>query len=809
MIVVVIVVAILYMRRDSIARDIANSVLADSDLIVTDLSVDSLSPERLELDELVVESSGGARYQLFGLSLPLGAPGTGPDRITAEQLIVTFDPEVPERTHLSSGLQSALELPLGRPNIEATISRVTVQNLPELIEVAWTTSRDSQNLTFDLDTIGVTVDARILDEREYALTISAVHPGGESALAAELILRQPANNIVGSGEMMLETSAWLAVLQPFDLLPDGLTGVEARLRGSVAIELDKEAAGDAFVTANLQPVDVMTAAYLSATGQATDVQVTAMDNLMIELDYPSFAWLARTTSANAIVWTEDIEALPVVAREVDCRSGIHCTLHAFVDARAIEWTDYSAERLKLELPIEMESGDVTRIHVSPDAGGMLAGVRSPTLVAGAIEIVSSSGVRLVVEDDAWRADVDELWLAIDDLGGAGELVASVPIAITDLGIRDSGAILDSQLSVAAGAPGSWGDLALSLPGADGSISIRDNRFLGSFTVADINASLAADIEIRGDLAAGSGSLTVRNATLDCGKAQLSDFTSEWPHPWDITDGNWTADLQIDWRTDGDITEYSGATTHRLERLAGRYDDIAAVGLSAQVSARLDSMDGIELAPASLTVRLLDIGLPLEHIAADYQLDLGERSIRVDELTMSALGGEFVTEPFQFSALADANTVLVNARSIQLQLMVDLLEFEDIEATGAISGLLPFEISNGKVTIEDGRLESDSGGGVIRWDSGEEVLDGTMLDSSISLVRQTLRNLEFDSLTSDVNYDEAGNLKLQMRLSGINPDVDPMQPIILNLGVENNVPRMLRSLQAIRSIEDILQRHTAN
>jgi hypothetical protein len=45
MIVVVIVVAILYMRRDSIARDIANSVLADSDLIVTDLSVDSLSPE--------------------------------------------------------------------------------------------------------------------------------------------------------------------------------------------------------------------------------------------------------------------------------------------------------------------------------------------------------------------------------------------------------------------------------------------------------------------------------------------------------------------------------------------------------------------------------------------------------------------------------------------------------------------------------------------------------------------------------------------------------------------------------------------
>ena len=46
----------------------------------------------------------------------------------------------------------------------------------------------------------------------------------------------------------------------------------------------------------------------------------------------------------------------------------------------------------------------------------------------------------------------------------------------------------------------------------------------------------------------------------------------------------------------------------------------------------------------------------------------------------------------------------------------------------------------------------------------------------------------------------------MRLKGINPDVDPTQPVILNLNVENNVPQMLRSLQATRSIEDVLERN---
>jgi hypothetical protein len=44
----------------------------------------------------------------------------------------------------------------------------------------------------------------------------------------------------------------------------------------------------------------------------------------------------------------------------------------------------------------------------------------------------------------------------------------------------------------------------------------------------------------------------------------------------------------------------------------------------------------------------------------------------------------------------------------------------------------------------------------------------------------------------------------MQLRGRNPDMEGGRPIVLNLGVENNIPQMLRSLQASRSIEDILE-----
>ena len=68
----------------------------------------------------------------------------------------------------------------------------------------------------------------------------------------------------------------------------------------------------------------------------------------------------------------------------------------------------------------------------------------------------------------------------------------------------------------------------------------------------------------------------------------------------------------------------------------------------------------------------------------------------------------------------------------------------------------------------------------------------------------LSNFEYESLTSVVDYTEGGDLKLQLRLEGRNPDMDETRPVVLNLNVENNVPQMLRSLRATRGVEEVLE-----
>jgi hypothetical protein len=78
-------------------------------------------------------------------------------------------------------------------------------------------------------------------------------------------------------------------------------------------------------------------------------------------------------------------------------------------------------------------------------------------------------------------------------------------------------------------------------------------------------------------------------------------------------------------------------------------------------------------------------------------------------------------------------------------------------------------------------------------------------TSIDLVRQALSNFQYRSLASGVEYSPDGDLVLSMRLEGRNPDMEGNRPVVLNLTVEDNVPQLLKSLQAARSVEDIIEK----
>ena len=125
----------------------------------------------------------------------------------------------------------------------------------------------------------------------------------------------------------------------------------------------------------------------------------------------------------------------------------------------------------------------------------------------------------------------------------------------------------------------------------------------------------------------------------------------------------------------------------------------------------------------------------------------------------------------------------------------LKEFEAVELNGSIAAELPVIIEGGRISILDGTLTGEPPGGVIRYQPSDLTTDDDT--SALGIVADALSNFEYDSITSAVDYSEDGDLVLQMRIEGRNPDLEGNRPVVLNLGIENNIPQMLKSLQAAR------------
>ncbi|MCP5090025.1 MAG: hypothetical protein GY949_03780, partial [Gammaproteobacteria bacterium] len=258
-----------------------------------------------------------------------------------------------------------------------------------------------------------------------------------------------------------------------------------------------------------------------------------------------------------------------------------------------------------------------------------------------------------------------------------------------------------------------------------------------------------------------------------------------------------------WKPSDSHQAFTARTSISVSDLAGYYADMAFAGLSTELNTTHDDATGFALKPSSITIELIDIGLLVENTSADYTLTADLTSVDIENLRMTAFGGVVTADPFSFHTETDRNTLTLRAESIDLSELLSLNEFEAIEVSGSIAAVLPVTIENDTVTISNGALTGEPAGGVIRY-----LPDGALDEadaSTLGLVRRALSNFEFNTLTSDVNLTEAGDLNLQLQLTGRNPDLDGERPVVLNLGVENNIPQMLKSLRAARAVEEILEK----
>lgn len=797
-----VVVAVAYLRRDSIARDIANAVLEGQDITVSDLSVNFIQADRIEFSEIVLRRADGTEIEISGLSFPLSFPSVTPEYISIEELRVKPATGSGEPARYGEILRTVLSLPDELPSTALTIERLSIPDMPTVTDIVWAVADRMQRLTLGVGTMSGLAEIEHSGDDAYRLTVQAGIADNRDVLKLEFDVVADREGFVLEGPAAVDITPLPPTLANLGILPADIELLNTQIAGPARIRVPDS--GQVVWQSRLSASHQASASYRANDEFVVDVRLVESDPIELAVEFPSLVWSVNMQRLGLALNLGPVGNLPLQVGNVDCSSTVACGADLRIETSALQLPGLEIGRVDLAASVTISTTAPLVIDVAEELVLNLSELKSAALAADSIETDRFSGARFSTGNNNWRATAGTLELTLNGFTDGKNLSVTSPASFTNIRVENGAASARADVSIPAGT----GTLRLRsfeqpMPGIDGEVSNGDEGILGVFDLSDGNGALGGKIRAAYDTSAGDIDIAISDTSLSFDRRSLSARLTNWPYDWDLVAGTWVVDATLSGTTD----DYAGSMTHTMRALAGHYGEVAFTGIGGDVTVEFDSSSSFTVPPATLEVALLDVGLPLEKLSAAFSVD-NSRMLHVDTLSMSALGGEVTVDAFQFSAGERESTLLVRPQSVQLQFMADLAGFEAVELSGSLSGVLPVSMKDNKITITGGVLENDPPGGVIRYRSGTAI-EANAPQTGLGIATTALANFEFDSLHSDVNYSVDGDLTLQMRLSGTNPDYDATQPINLNLGVENNIPELLRSLQAIRSIEDVLERGTQN
>jgi hypothetical protein len=305
------------------------------------------------------------------------------------------------------------------------------------------------------------------------------------------------------------------------------------------------------------------------------------------------------------------------------------------------------------------------------------------------------------------------------------------------------------------------------------------------------------------LARGIGSFSMKPSNpldLDAENNKLSLLLVPWPYPFDLLSGKIILSLRAAW-SEKDV--FSLSTAINIDNAGGNVGELVFSGLSfdhkLQILPKLQSVSA-----GKMTVKHIDSGVIANNISTDVKLNT-ERSdslpqVIVQNLYGEIFGGTFSANDLIYDLNNSANHFKIRATNIDLAEIVKTQQLDDIVASGRIDGIIPIEINENGVFIQDGAFINDVRNGTIRYNpaTGTEQLKQNPI-TGIAL--DALKDFRYSHLSADVNFTPDGRLTINLQLKGTSPELDTSRPVHLNINTEQNLLSLLKSLRYAQGVSE--------
>lgn len=180
--------------------------------------------------------------------------------------------------------------------------------------------------------------------------------------------------------------------------------------------------------------------------------------------------------------------------------------------------------------------------------------------------------------------------------------------------------------------------------------------------------------------------------------------------------------------------------------------------------QLESLSPLKsVGEARLAVKSIDLdALDLNDGVIRFSLP-GDNTMRVIEAEFPWFGGRIGVYDSTAQLTGGTIETILKAADVDLQRLLAHVDIEGLSGEGAIEGVLPLVITQGKARIIDGYLIA-KGPGVLRYKSkGTEAAAAESASSRIAF--EALRELKFDTLTAKLNGPLDGDIAFDILVEG--------------------------------------------
>ena len=801
--VVAILAVAVWFLRDSLIQRISNPLLREYGFSVTYVSLDALATHDASISYLELLHDNGTTIAIRDLKLPIGRSATRSKiyRARSVSVVAPADTEA-ELLELAQLIDRLLLLPDNLGDIEVVVEEFSLAPYPTVSKLHWVLKKGGQQLEATVASIPTSTAITQTDATSHTVVFSlltGLAPTPEHTITANL--QRGGSGISLTGSASLDLPTWEAIAKLSGIVPDEVDFQSGTAALTFAAEIPNDATQSPTVNADLVPSSPLQLVYSSNPDEIASIVVETGSPVTVTATFPEITWSLQQAQSSLRVSYGEWQKIPLIVSGLACHHAPACSMNTRVTMTNAKLPIGKVNRVEFASAIDvLFPDDGVHVDAKPGATLKMAGWSTTDRKVSRVDAQLASPARLDLVNTGWRFAADSLDAKIEAMSVADDITVTMPLFFEDVLVSE----LDSTFAATSGvyAPSSqatWTEQNIGLPGFKGNASLQGSDVAVDLKTVGLHRN--GTIKARHNFDNGAGRLSIVQAAVSLGAQKLSKRVSPWRKDWDVIAGTVAIDLDTNWKQKKSSMLFTADAAVAFAGLAGYYTDTAFTGLSTQLKVKYREPLGFTAEPSTITVALVDMGFPVENLSAVYTLDPGALSADVENLRLTAFGGSVSADPFSFRTASTTNTLKLHAESIDLTELLSLQDFEAIEVRGRVGASLPVTIEDGTVTIVGGTLTGEAPGGAIRYRPAKPPDKKDM--SGIAVATRALSNFEFKTLTSDVNLSKDGDLNLKLQLTGRNPELDEKRPVVLNLGVENNIPQMLRSLQAARAVEDIL------